>query len=42
MCLLLALHRFRKDFNESLRNAWTVSLDWWFHTLNQMRSKGVR
>ena len=34
-----ALEHFRKAFNESLRNAWTISLDWWFHMMNQIRSK---
>ena len=34
-----ALEQFQKDFNESLRNAWTISLDWWFHAINQARSK---
>ena len=38
----MALENFRKDFNESLRNAWTISLDWWFHMMNQMRAKGVK
>ena len=37
-----AVERFRRDFNESLRNAWTVSLDWWFHMINQMRPRGGR
>ena len=32
-----ALRAFRADFNESLRNAWTISLDWWFHMMNQRR-----
>ena len=34
-----ALDMFRKDFNESLRNSWTISVNWWMHMLNQMRSK---
>ena len=33
-----ALRAFRADFNESLRNAWTISLDWWFHMMNQRRN----
>jgi phosphatidylinositol-4,5-bisphosphate 3-kinase len=37
-----ALELFRKDFNESLRNAWTISINWWVHMMNQMRSKGVK
>lgn len=37
-----ALEHFKKDFNESLRNAWTISLDWWFHMKNQMWIKGVK
>ncbi|XP_059078692.1 phosphatidylinositol 4,5-bisphosphate 3-kinase catalytic subunit beta isoform-like isoform X2 [Tigriopus californicus] len=37
-----ALEHFRKDFNESLRNAWTISLDWWFHMVNQLRNKGIK
>ena len=37
-----ALEHFRKDFNESLRNAWTISLDWWFHMLNQKRARGIK
>ena len=32
-----ALRAFRADFNESLRNAWTISLDWWFHMMNQRK-----
>ena len=34
-----ALRAFRADFNESLRNAWTISLDWWFHMMNQRKAK---
>ncbi len=30
-----ALRHFRNDFNESLRNAWTISLDWFGHMINQ-------
>lgn len=37
-----ALKHFRNDFNESLRSAWTISLDWWFHMMNQLRYKGVK
>jgi phosphatidylinositol-4,5-bisphosphate 3-kinase len=37
-----ALEHFRKDFNDSLRNAWTISLDWWFHMMNQLRPKGIK
>ena len=37
-----ALEHFRKDFNESLRNTWTISLDWWFHMLNQKRARGIK
>ena len=36
-----ALRAFRADFNESLRNAWTISLDWWFHMMNQRRDDTV-
>lgn len=36
-----ALEMFRKDFNESLKNSWTISLNWWVHMVNQLRSKGV-
>ena len=36
-----ALRAFRADFNESLRNAWTISLDWWFHMMNQRRNSAV-
>ena len=32
-----ALRAFRSAFDESLRNAWTISLDWWFHMMNQSR-----
>ena len=35
-----ALELFRKDFNESLRNSWKISFNWWVHILNQMYSKG--
>lgn len=38
----VALECFRKDFNESLRNSWTISLNWWVHMMNQVRSKGVK
>ena len=31
-----ALEMFRKDFNESLRNSWTISLNWWVHMVNQL------
>ena len=37
-----ALELFRKDFNESLRNSWTISVNWWVHMVNQIRSKGVK
>lgn len=37
-----ALEMFRKDFKESLRNQWTISLNWWVHMVNQLRSKGVK
>ena len=33
-----ALESFRREFDESLRNAWKISLDWWFHMMNQMRT----
>ncbi len=36
-----AIGHFRRDFTESLRNAWTISLDWWFHMMNQKRPKGA-
>jgi len=35
-----AIEVFRKDFNESLRNSWKISFNWWFHIVNQMYSKG--
>ena len=35
-----AIEIFRKDFNESLRNSWKISFNWWFHIVNQMYSKG--
>ncbi len=34
-----ALEHFRKDFDQSLKNAWKISLDWWFHMMNQARAK---
>jgi hypothetical protein len=34
-----AMEFFRKDFDESLKNAWTISVDWWFHSMNQLRTK---
>ena len=37
-----ALEMFRKDFNESLRNAWTISLNWYAHLWEQLRSKGIK
>ena len=37
-----ALEMFRKDFNESLKNSWTISFNWWVHMVNQMRSKGAK
>ena len=33
-----ALESFRREFDESLRNAWKISLDWWFLMMNQMRT----
>ena len=33
-----ALENFKREFDESLRNAWKISLDWWFHMMNQMRT----
>ena len=33
-----ALDNFKREFDESLRNAWKISLDWWFHMMNQTRS----
>ena len=33
-----ALENFKREFDESLRNAWKISLDWWFHMMNQTRS----
>ena len=35
-----AIEVFRKDFNESLRNSWKISFNWWFHIVNQMYSNG--
>ena len=33
-----ALENFKHEFDESLRNAWKISLDWWFHMMNQTRT----
>jgi hypothetical protein len=33
-----AIEFFRKDFDESLKNAWTISVDWWFHSINQVET----
>ena len=33
-----ALENFKREFDESLRNAWKISLDWGFHMMNQTRS----
>lgn len=33
---------FRKDFDESLKNAWTISVDWWFHSIQQLRTKAEK
>ena len=33
-----ALENFKHEFDESLRNAWKISLDWWFHMMNQART----
>ena len=37
-----ALETFRREFDESLRNAWKISGNWWFHMMNQMRTSSVR
>ncbi len=35
----MALQHFRRDFDQSLRDAWKISLNWWVHMINQMRPK---
>ena len=37
-----ALEGFRKEFDESLRKAWKISLDWWFHMMNQVRTSSAK
>ena len=33
-----ALENFRREFDESLRNDWKISVDWWCHMMNQART----
>ena len=33
-----ALESFRKTFDESLQRAWSISVNWWFHMMNQIRT----
>ena len=33
-----ALDSFRRDFDESLRNDWKITANWWFHMSNQTRT----
>ena len=31
-----ALAHFRRDFNSSLKQAYTITTNWWIHTLKQI------